>query len=79
MYAKSSFQITPNKLKIRKMTKSQFDKMTYHQIFSSHYVSLVNFSYWSKLYANIITGSGVMAAYVYKGLARNQEIKNIPI
>ena len=35
-------------------------------------VSLMKFSYWSKFYVNIITGSG-------KGLTRNLEIWNTPV
>ena len=42
-------------------------------------VSLVKFSYWSKLHVNIITGSGVMTISFYKGLARNPEIGNTPV
>ena len=36
----------------------------------------VNFSYWFKFHVNIITGSGVMAIFLYKGLARNPETWN---
>ena len=32
------------------------------------FVSLVKFSYWSKFHVNIITGSGIMAIFFYKGL-----------
>ena len=32
------------------------------------FVFLVKFSYWSKFYVNIITGSGVMTISFYKGL-----------
>ena len=31
------------------------------------FVSLVKFSYWSKFHVNIITGSGIMAIFFYKG------------
>ena len=31
------------------------------------FVSLVNFSYWSKFHVNIITGSGIMTIFFYKG------------
>ena len=50
---------------------SQFVDMT-------SFVSLAMFSYWSKLYVNIITGSGVMAALIYKRLTRNPKIWNTP-
>ena len=43
------------------------------------FVSLVKFSYLSKFYVNIITGSGVMRISFYKGLTRNPEIGNTPI
>ena len=39
-------------------------------------VSLIKFSYWSKFHVNIITGSGVITIFVYKGLTRNPEIGN---
>ena len=34
------------------------------------FVSLVKFSYWSKFHVNIITGSGIMTIFFYKGLTR---------
>ena len=34
------------------------------------------FSYRSKFHVNIITGSGVMIIFFYKGLTRNPEIRN---
>ena len=40
------------------------------------FVSLVKFSYWSKFHVNIITGSGIMIIFFYKGLTRNPEIGN---
>ena len=43
------------------------------------FVSLVKFSYCSIFDVNIITGSGVMTIYFYKGLTRNPEIGNTPI
>ena len=39
-------------------------------------VSLTKFSYWSKFHVNIMTGSGVMRTFFYKGLSINQETKN---
>ena len=46
------------------------------KIFWRCFVSLVKFSYWSKFHVNIITGSGIMTIFFYKGLTRNQEIGN---
>ena len=43
------------------------------------FVSLVKFSYWSKFHVNIITGSGIMTIFFYKGLTRNLEIGNTPV
>ena len=40
------------------------------------FVSLVKFSYWSKFHVNIITGSGIITIFFYKGLTRNPEIRN---
>ena len=42
------------------------------------FVFLVTFSYWWKFHVSIITGSGVMTIYFYKGLTRNPEIGNTP-
>ena len=40
------------------------------------FVSLVKFSYWFKFHINIITGSGGIAIFFYKGLTRNPEMGN---
>ena len=40
------------------------------------FVSLVRFSYWSTFHVSIITGSGIMTIFFYKGLTRNPEIGN---
>ena len=42
-------------------------------------VSLVKFSYWSKFHVNIITWSGVMTIFVYKGFTRKSKIGNPPV
>ena len=36
-------------------------------------------SQWSKFHVNIMTDSGVMTIFVYKGLIRNPEIRNTPV
>ena len=46
--------------------------------FSRCFVSLVNFSYWSKFHINIIASSKVMRIFFYKGLTRNPEIRYNP-
>ena len=43
------------------------------------FVSLVTFRYWSKFHVNIITDSGIMTIFFYKGLTRNPEIGNTPV
>ena len=43
------------------------------------FVFLVKFSYWSKFYVKINTGSRVMTIFFYKGLTRKQEITNTPV
>ena len=55
---------------------SQFYDMTSSSIFSRCFVSLVKFSYWSKFHVNIITGSGIITIFFYKGLTRNPKIGN---
>ena len=59
------------------VTTSQHDGII--KFFWGGFVSLVKFSYWSKFHVNIITGSGVMTIYFYKGLTRNPEIGNTPV
>ena len=60
---------------------SQFADMSSSSNFVSSwsFVSLVKFSYCSKFHANIITGSGVMTVFFYKGLTRNPEIGNTSV
>ena len=81
MRPESGFRSVPNWPYIRKMTMtSQFANMTSSSIFFWRcFVSLVKFSYWSKFHVNIITGSGVMTIFFYKGLTRNLEIGNTPV
>ena len=58
----------------------QFVNMTSSpDFFKLCHVALVNFSYLSKFYVNIMTGSGVMTIFFYKGLTRNPEIENTPV
>ena len=75
MRPESGFRIAPKWPKIGKMTMtSQFSHMTSSSNFFWHYfVSLVKF------HINIITGSGVMTVFSYKGLTRNREIGNTPV
>ena len=51
---------------------SRFADMTPSSIFLTFFCS----SYWSKFHVNIITGSGVMTVFFYKGLTINPEIEN---
>ena len=44
------------------------------KLFWRCFVSLVNFSYWSKFNANIIIGAGVITISFFKGLTINPEI-----
>ena len=70
------FQIAPNWSWIGKMTLTlQYLDMTS----SSRFFDVFKISYWSKLYVFIITGSGVMTIFFYKGLTRNPEIGNTPV
>ena len=43
------------------------------------FVSVVKFSYWSKFHVNIVSGSGIMTIFFYKGLTRNPEVGNTPV
>ena len=66
--------------KIRKMTMtSQFSNTTSTSIFFwCCFVSLVKFSYWSKFHVNIVTRSGIMTIFFYKGLTRNWKSEILP-
>ena len=80
MRPESGFQIAPNWLLIGKWQwRHDFPKWGHRQFFWCCFVSLVNFSYWSKFHVNIVTGSGVMTISFYKGLTRNPEIGNTPV
>ena len=46
------------------------------KLFWRCFVFLVKFSYQSKFHVNIISGSGIMTIFFYKGLTRNPEIGN---
>ena len=56
---------------------SQFADMTVSSNFFD--VVLFKFNYWSKFHLNIMTGSGVVTIFFYKGLTRNREIGNTPV
>ena len=43
------------------------------------FVSLLKFSYWSKIHVNIINGSETMTIFFFKGLTRNLDIGNTPV
>ena len=48
------------------------------KLFWPFFLSIFNFSYWSKFHVNIITSSGLMTIFFYKGLTRNPEMENTP-
>ena len=80
MRVECGFRIAPNRPWVGKMaTTSQVLDMTSSSNFFTSFVSLVKFSYWSKFHVNIITGSGIMTIFFYKGLTRNPEIGNTPV
>ena len=56
--------------------RHSFPTWRQRQIFWRCFISYVKFSYWSKFHVNIITGSGIMTVFFYKGLNRNLEIGN---
>ena len=74
----SGLQIAPNWPKIWKNDNDAI--IFWHDInvsfFWRCFVSRVKVSYWSKFHVNIITGSGIMTIFLYKGLTRNPEIGN---
>ena len=64
--------------------KNNYDVTTYrhdviNKFFWRFFISLVNFSYWSNFYVNIIIGSWVMTIFFYKRLTRNPEIGNTTV
>ena len=77
MRPKSGFQIALNWPQIGK-GQWLHDLLIWHHchVFLHCFVSLLKFSYWSKFHANIITGSGVMTIYFYKGFTRYPKIGN---
>ena len=77
----SGLQIAPNWPKIQKNDNDViiFRDDVNFKLFCRCLVSRVKFSYWSKFHVNIITCSGVMTIFFYKGLTRNPEIGNTHI
>ena len=49
------------------------------KVFWWSFVSLVKFRYCFRFHVNIITGSGVMTIFFYKGLTGNLEIRNTSV
>ena len=73
----------PDCSRLAKNPKNDNDVTTFrHDVnvnfFWSCFVSLVNFSYWFTFHVNIITGSGIMTIFFYKGLTGNPEIGKSP-
>ena len=76
----SGLRTAPAWPKIQKITmSSQFSDITSLSIFLTSFFSLVKFSYWSKIHVNIITASGIMTIFFYKGLTRNPNIGSTPV
>ena len=74
----------PNCSKLTKNWKNDNDvTICWHDVivtfFWRYFIVLMKFSYWFKFHVNIITGSGVMTVFFYKGLTRNLEIGNTPV
>ena len=69
----------PDCSKLAKNPKNDNDVIVFRydlnvKVYWRCFVFLVNFSYWSKFHVNIITGSGIMTIFFYKGLTKNPEI-----
>ena len=74
----SGLRSAPNWPKIQKMTMTSRHDVNIN--FSRRcFVFLVKFSYLYKFHINLITASGIMAIFFYKGLTRNPEIGNTPL
>ena len=69
----------PNTQSISKNILFHVSKFPCLRLFWFCRVSVVKFSYWSKFNFNIITSSGVMTIFIYKGLTRNPEIGTTPV
>ena len=66
----------PNWSKFAINWKNDSDIRRHCQVFWRCHVSLVIFSYWSKFYVNIVSGSGVLTTFVCKRLTRDPKIGN---
>ena len=51
--------------------RSQFNDLHHCEIFIHCHDFLIKSSEWSEFHVNIITGSGVMTIFFFKGLTRN--------
>ena len=76
-----SLRTAPNCSKIQKM--SMTSQLSRHDVIGKCFwrgsVSLVKFSYCSKFHVNVVTGSGILTIFFYKGLTRSPEIGNTPV
>ena len=63
----------------KRQWRHNFLKWRHFQFFWRFFVCFVKFIHWSKFHVSIITGSGIMTIYFYKGLTRNPEIENTPV
>ena len=75
---------SPDCSKLAKNPKNDNDVIIFRhdvnvKFFWCFFVFLVNLSYWSKFYVNIITCSGIMTIFFIKELTRNPEIRNTHI
>ena len=75
MSSESGFQIGCNQKIDNDVTTFQ----NFINVFWPCSISYVKFSYWSKFHVSIITGSGAMKIFVYKGFTRNLKIENTPV
>ena len=64
---------------VRKLENWQWRHNLVVNFFRCCFVSLVNFSYYTKFHVNITTGSGVMTISFYKRLTRIPEIGNTAV
>ena len=79
LWSESGFWIAPNwPYSEKKQCVTIYRHDVIFKFFWRCFVSLVKFSYWSKFYVNIITGSRITTILFCKRLTRNPEIGNTP-
>ena len=72
MYPEYSFWIAPNQLQIEKLKMVSY----FTDLESLSNIPIFRYRYWSTLHVSMITGSGIMTIFIYKGF--DKKLSRLP-